>query len=414
MRINVIFLLFVMCICAGLFGQYGNYALHPFEPGIIDARAEALGSTSILSSSGANYIFNNPAMLSRLDSKNFQLSCLAKFGKSENTEDIEGYDSETYEREYPFHFKINGLSFGMPYEMTNSQDMKIGFGVGYRTYYDLSYNYHYENNDDDYTYEVDRNAHGGYNTLVLGGGVCYQEKMYGGISLSFPFLSTYSVETEENIEGEIDKYDYEGTLTGTFFTLGGAYILNEKMTIGVRLRTGITLNDEYEYDDGDKDEDDIIIPSEFGLAMEMKPNDRVKLYLEYLTRGLSNYEIEEGNETYDLYEDSDNGYSLRAGLETGSESLFRLGFFMQSVPIYELLEIDDDWEGVYDEKPLTEMGFTVGFGLKMGPQTTLGIYGAYSFLNYEESFDYDGWRNDIDEEYSNSRIKLGFTLGSNF
>ena len=151
MRKNVILVLLVLSIYVGLFGQFG-YLLNMFEPEIIDARAEALGRTSILSSTGANFIFNNPAMLSNLDSKNFQINGRAVFG---NFEIKEKYYDETnkMEYEYPFHMKLNGLSFGMPYSLPGNKDLKLGFGAGYRTYYDWGYNVHYESDEEYNNYE---------------------------------------------------------------------------------------------------------------------------------------------------------------------------------------------------------------------------------------------------------------------
>jgi len=415
MRKNVILVLLVLSISVGLFGQFG-YTLNMFEPETIDTRSEALGRTSILSSSGANFIFNNPAMLSNLDFKNVQFNSRAVFGKTEIKEKYEedGYtDTYKYEYNYPFHMKLNGLAFGMPYEMPN---MKLGFGAGFRTYYDLGFNVHYESDEEGSNYEWDRKYHGGFSTLVLGGGLNYQEKFFGGISMSFPFLSNFSSETEYKDDGYEGDYETEGTMKGSFFTLSGSYILNETITFGLRLRTGFTLEWEEEDDDGDDWENDIIIPSEFGLAIEMKPNTNLKLYVEYLTRGFGDFEVEDNYGDQDLYDDSDNGYSLRTGFEAGTNNVFRGGFFMQSVPVYEIKYFDSSYGFVYDDKPQTEMGFTTGFGLKMNSQLSLDVFGAYSFLSYEESYEYyDGYHYvEISNEYSYSKIKIGCSMGYSF
>ncbi|MCK4694704.1 MAG: hypothetical protein KAT74_03025, partial [Candidatus Cloacimonetes bacterium] len=402
MRKNVILVLVILSVSAGLFGQY-SYNLSMFEPVIIDARAEALGRTSILSSTGANFIFNNPAMLSNLAQNNIQFTGRVRFGKDELKEK---YDNETdkIEFKYLIHMKLNGLSFGMPFFMSDNKDLKLGFGIGYRTYFDWGYNMHYEDEDSDYEYDI--KYHGGLSTLVLGSGLNYQNKFFGGVSISFPFLSNISSEYENN-DGA--KNETEGTMKGTFFTLSGSYIVNEKITIGARIRTGFTLKWEEEDDDGDKFKYDIIIPSEFGLAIEMKPNTSLKLYAEYLTRGFGNYKIETDYGDFDFYGDSNNGYSIRTGFEVGTSNVFRGGFFMQSVPIYELRYFDDSYP-VYDKKPQTEIGFTAGFGVKINPNLSLDIFGAYSFLNYDESYD-DDWREQISNDYSFSRIKIGCSMG---
>lgn len=413
MKRNVILVLAVLSISVGLMGQWGHYNLNIFEPEIIDARAEALGKTSILSSTGANFIFNNPAMLSNLKSKNIQISCRSIFGKDEIKSE---YDDETYktENEYKFHFKLNGLSFSMPYALFHNKDIKFSFGAGYRTYYDWGYNKHSrsseEYSDDDY----DLNSHGGLNVLVLGGGLNNKEKLYGGFSISVPFLSNISSEYEDNEE----KYKSDGTMKGSFFTLSGAYILNEKITLGVRLRTGFELDfkeksEEYSSPFGDENAIDFEIPSEFGLAVEFKSNKNLKLYAEYLTRGLGDYEIKTPWGNMDLYYFSDNGFALRTGLEAGANNVFRCGFFIQSVPIYKLIT-DEDEDLVYDDTPLAEIGFTTGLGIKLNANSYLDIFGIYSFLQYDDKYYDDYWRDQYSDEYSFSRIKVGCSLGYNF
>jgi len=404
MKRNIILGLVILSISVGLKGQMfqmRHYNLNIFEPEIIDARAEALGKTSILSSTGANFIFNNPAMLSNLKSKNIQISCRSIFGKDEIKSE---YDDETNktEIEYKFHFKLNGLSFSMPYDLFHNKDIKFSLGAGYRTYYDWGYNKHSrsseEYSDDDY----DLNSHGGLNVIVLGGGLNNKEKLYGGFSISVPFLSDISSEYEDN-EGK-DKS--EGSMNGSFFTLSGAYILNEKITLGVRLRTGYELSIAVYGGDFE-------IPSEFGLAVEYKPKTNLKLYAEYLTRGLGDYEIQTFMGNMDLYYFSDNGFALRTGLEAGKNDIFRAGFFIQSVPIYKL-KSNEDGDSDYDENPLTEMGFTAGFGMKFNANSYLDLFGIYSFLQYDDKYDDYYWREQFSDEYFYSRIKIGCSLGYNF
>ena len=113
--------------------------------------------------------------------------------------------------------------------------------------------------------------------------------------------------------------------------------------------------------------------SEFGLAIEFKSNNNLKLYAEYLTRDLGDYEVGYIN----LYHFSDNGFALRTGLEAGVNNVFRGGFFIQSVPIYKLIIDDEDYY-------------------------------------YDDKYDDDYWRDQYSDEYSFSRIKVGCSLGYNF
>ena len=236
MRINIVFIIFAISISVGLFGEdfpfYGPFInLKRYNPEIIDARAVALGKSSILSSTGANYVFNNPAMLSSLSVKNIQLNGRALCGK-----DIYKLNDYIYDFEYPINLRFNGISFGMPLIIPNNLGFKLGLGTGYRTYYDLSNRSHMKKKNSDF--EIDIIDRGGFSNIVIGGGICYQDKFLFGLSTSFPFLSNYSTETNGIDDSKIKN---EGSMKGIFFTFSGSYIFIEKISLGARLRTGFNL-----------------------------------------------------------------------------------------------------------------------------------------------------------------------------
>ena len=84
---------------------------------------------------------------------------------------------------------------------------------------------------------------------------------------------------------------------------------------------------------------------------------------------------------------------------------------MQSVPIYEKKTYYN--EEYNDENPETEMGLTTGFGVKINPNLSLDIFGAYSFLNYDENYAYYNYTQ-RSNEYSYSKINIGCSMGYNF
>lgn len=420
---NVILGLLILSLSVGLFGQQGYSSQNEFEPEIIDARAEALGRTSILSSTGANYLFNNPAMLGDLNRMNIQISGRTTKLKGISNFKIENGD-EIFEIEHenknPFHYKLIGVSLGIPYTLSADKNLKMGFGVGYRTYYDWGINIHYESKNSNYEYN--KKFHGGFNTLVLGCGFNYQKKFFGGFSMSFPLLSNISsVHDYENGVYYEEDYETEGTMKGTFLTFSGSYILNQKITLGARLRSGfiLELENKFEFESNEEWEYNtkISIPSEIGLAIEIKPITNLKLYLEYLSRGFSDYKVDPLYQNIYYNEDSDNGFSLRTGFEVGKDYLFRCGFFTQSLPVYERKSyydpVEDLYLGMMDDKPQIEMGLTTGFGLKINSIFSLDIYSTYSFLNYNEHQQL-GEDYYISGDYSSSKIKIGCTMGCNF
>ncbi|MDP8211117.1 MAG: hypothetical protein RAO94_06880 [Candidatus Stygibacter australis] len=389
MKAIIVFITLLLTLV--LSGSYYN----DLEPEVIDARSEALGRTSILSSQGANFIFNNPAMLSDLEHKEACLNTRIKFGKIKIDEiDYDGY-SDTYDINKNIHLKFHGISYGMPYKLHNSQNYKIGLGIGYRAYYDYGSNYRIEESD------LKINNHGGLNTLVFGAGCKYLDKLSGGISLSVPFLSSGS---SEIIEDGHTGYEGDATTSATFVTFSGNYIFNEKYTVGLRIRSNFTLESESDYG-----HESIEVPAEFGLALKIQPDEDHTIFAEYITRRYGEYSLG------DRFENSGGGFSLRAGLETCVKNkVVRGGFFVQSIPEYELTY---DFEGnrIYDKTPATELGITLGTEFKLKKDLSLDLFGMFSgFANSMEEYDY--WDEIVSgkKTFSYYDFKIGSSLRYSF
>jgi hypothetical protein len=433
------------------FNPFGNdqYNLHPFEPEINDARGEALGRTSILSSQGSNFIFNNPALLSTLTKKNFQISGRLVSGSTQDEyeqeyeyedlyysySDYEYYKTEG-ESDFPFRAGFNGASFAMPFTLSGNKDIVYGIGAGYRVYIDNGFDkddsfeesYIYFKQASPEPYEVSSESDGGLTVLVFGGGLNYQKKLSVGLSLSTSFYSELTTESKAEIDSMSASSKAEIESDATFFTLSCAYILNDQITLGARIRTGfetdndvkLTENSEF-YEDTEEFDYEVDIPSEIALAVEYKPLDDLKIYAEYITRGLGDYELGFFGMKMDIYEESDNGFSLRTGIEYGNKLILRGGFFMQSVPVYEAESIDFDYgDVVYAEEPMTEFGFTGGLGLNLLSDLTIDIFGSYSFLDccysvedeYEDAYEIYSVKETRD--FESQRMKFGCTIGYSF
>jgi len=386
----VIIVLLTLSFSGTLFCFWNGYPLNYYEAEVNDARSEALGRTSILSSSKANFTFNNPAMLGILTEKNIQVGLRLITGKTIIKKKDDNEES-TYNYENPIHLKLNSFSVSVPYK---SNMPNIGFGVGYRTYYDRGMNL---------KYELDSNTtimkrHGGLSTLVIGVGVNSDNKYNIGFSYSLPLLSNTS--RERIVDGEL-RSEFEGTMKGSFFTLGGSYRLNKRVLIGARFRTKFDLEvKEKELSDDEIDIDEITIPTEIGLAIEVSPKDNLVIYIEYLSRKFSHLDVNDFG--------IGNGFSIRSGFEFDKNILYRGGFFIQSVPIYNPISTSE-----WSSNPETEIGFTTGLGLELIPHLSLDLYGSYSFLNYENSIEID-YRYIITSDYYFSQIKLGCSLGYAF
>jgi hypothetical protein len=193
--------------------------------------------------------------------------------------------TDDYEEKYPFHMKINHLSFAMPYQIEGSP-VSTTFAIGYRTYYDMGYNYFWESSENDSDEGTTINNHGGLNTLTFGGGIGYLDKFYGGIAINIGILGDTSSEYEETNYG--DDYESEGSIKGSFITLGATYNATPKLSFGFTYRPGFDVEIEDEYDDYDYYYDksntekyDITVPGLFAVSSSYKMSDAFKFIVEY-------------------------------------------------------------------------------------------------------------------------------------
>lgn len=67
-----------------LYGGPNN--LFEYEPSILDARGEALGHSSLLTSDGANNVFNNPVMIALQKQKSIVINCRSIDGENKYKE----------------------------------------------------------------------------------------------------------------------------------------------------------------------------------------------------------------------------------------------------------------------------------------------------------------------------------------
>jgi len=403
--------LFFMFSLGNLLCEVEDFNPFTFEPTVTNARGAALGNTSVLSSGGSGFVFDNPAMLSSLKNKNMSLSSRLITGNSDYKEIGEDYETDKEKIEYPAHFKLNGVSLAIPY---HSDNLYLGFGAGIRTYYDNSYDLKYENTfDDDTHFKYERNSRLYTNLIVLGGGINLKNTAFLGLSYSFSAFSKGSIEGKQTYDystGENESYkseqDYE--YKASFFTLAGVYKVSPNFTVATRLRTAFDHENTYIIEA----EDDLDyklttkIPAELALAVEYNNLRNTKIYLEYLTRSFDkyevNYRVEMGTEQYTgsdkPWSESKSGISLRGGIETGNQVKFRLGGYLQNIPFFK----DDKRD------PVSEIGATTGLGFVWG-KMPLDIYAQYSKTEY----DYYSEEYGTTTKYDYSRFMFGITAGIN-
>jgi hypothetical protein len=330
------------------------------EPAIVDAQGASLGRTTVLTTSGSNALFTNPACLAMLEEKVIQGGFRALMGSGSREYDAEQKDDEWT---YPVHVKFNHLSFAMPYQIQGSS-MKTVFAIGYRNYFDLGYNYIYKHKSEYNDYEYTYHGHGGLNHLSFGGGLNFQDKFYTGVSYSLLVMSKFTWEEEATQDGITEKDDGECTITkGSFFTLGGVYKASPKLELGFYYRMGFVYERKVDY------LLEFDYPGLLAASASYCLSDAVKIIFEYQDRRYQDFKIE----GHEWLGDIPNGLSLNLGAELGKN--FRIGYYRLSVPLQDYGN---------DSKLNTMNGFTAGTGFALSPQLNLDIYGEYAIAGYED------------------------------
>jgi long-subunit fatty acid transport protein len=326
-----------------------------FDPQVITARGKAMGNTEVLAT-GGDALFSNPANIALVKTKEINGGMRMFMG----TETVD-VGSESYDFSYPFHMKIDHLSFVMPYQIPDAT-FKTAFGVGYRTYYDYGYNYEFNFEIDEEEYKYEEHGHGGFNTLTFGGALNFNDKFYVGAAFNLGIMGRckYEYKAGDGPEQK-DKMD----VSGSFLQLGGTFIPNPKAKIGLMYRPGF----KYTKDFKDEGKRKIDIPGIIGLSGQYLITDNLLLVAEYQNRAYEDFE--ESN--YPIFYDIDNGSALRFGGEYLGTIPVRFGMFMESQPV-----TDED-----DTTPKSMLGFTGGVGFPIGNAMTIDVYGQYGMLKQE-------------------------------
>ena len=356
---------------------------------VIDAKATALGRTTVLSCTSSNALFTNPAGLSFVDEKTCQLGIRCNWGNNRSdfiyTDGRKTFDETTY----AFNTKINHVSFAMPMSMVQNR-LKGTLAIGYRTFYDRRYTLKWQQENyssgyaDDGLSDLTASYHGGFNTLSIGYGIKLTDNLRTGFTANIGILS------KGYYKWEFRPAEYfadpDGTLDnsyiGNFYNFGLMYMISDKLTFGLTYRPGFELIYKYETDIDDRQivtrRTTYQIPDQFALSAKFSLRKNTHLFLEYKTCHLPDYQRD--NNT--LWKDSEEGLSLHTGLELGWKIPIRLGYFYTSLPYYNLhYSLVGGY--YYDVSPNPLTGFTAGFSLLLFKNINLDLAGEYAFLSQE-------------------------------
>ncbi len=354
-----------------------------FSPVVVDVRSMGMGNTQILSSTGSNALFSNPAILSTLDKMQIQLGGRGYMGSKEN----EDWDNSYYNIEAgnSFHPKLTHISFSMPIKMSNS-DLKLALAGGYYNYFDWSGNTFYEQSTSDYKYENTEATNGGISMIALGAALNFSKIFNVGLSFNTSIYADVLMEGEEIYEGDKETYERETIFEGaSFFTLSAYVTPTPELSLGAFYRPSFDLKGDkkkYTNNDGDVTSSDMNekyeIPTFMGLGIGYKFSPSIVVNAEYQNRPFA--DIEMNGE--DASEFIDNGHSFRVGGEINTGAIpLRFGLFLDDV-----FQTKED----NDTAPTSLLGVTAGLGFSLSNSFMLDLGFIYSSYSYErESFDPD-------------------------
>jgi long-subunit fatty acid transport protein len=366
-----------------------------FQPEVADAKAAALGRATVLTCTSSNALFTNPAGLSFVDAKAFQLGMRWNWGSRKS--DYSYYDGENTSQEttYELNPKFNHFSFAIPLSMMHKR-LKGTLALGYRAYYDRRYTQKWQDYVDDSSGYADIGSldyhdsyHGGFNTLSIGFGVKLIDNLRAGLSANIGILSSGYHKWEYRPADYF--WDPDGTLDnsfiGNFYNCGLIYKISDKLTFGLTYRPGFELIYKYEtyLDDNDswivERRTTYQIPDQFALSAKFSLKENTHLFLEYQTCHLNHYQRE--NNT--LWVNSEEGISLHAGLEIGRIIPIRFGYFYSSLPYYNRhYSLVGGYSFDVSPNPLT--GFTAGLNLPFSDKINVDLTGEYAFISLEEEY----------------------------
>ncbi len=383
--------------------------MNGFIPAVNDARARAMGRTELLSSKGANALFYNSANTIFTESPSLHTSFRGNFGDI-NDEQYEGDTESNWERSenHPLHFKINQISFVLPYQEPDS-DHRAALSIGYNSFLDWgiknkeksTYLIEFENTVTEETISGGINAVSigvaiGRNNL-FGLGASFSKTMFSNIISNNKYTRNY-----EPTSPYVIRHTYEYELSSQFFALSGMAIMPSDITLGLVFKPSYTVElekvtIEREYNDGDESSstyDDIEtmkIPAMFGLSVSKRINTKNMIVFEYQNRPYEKYKDKDDDH---LFGEIDNSHCFRLGIEYSMKYPVRLGFFRDALPI-----TDDDPE---EKEPSALTGITIGSGINT-KYFLADIFGEYAFWSYE-------YNNDPIYTWEESLISLGMTI----
>ncbi len=318
---------------------------------VVNARGLGMGNMEVLSPTGADALFSNPANLAIIKGQNFTAGL--RFFAGSFTVEANGISNDG---SFPLHPKIDHLAYAQPFMIPNSPVNLIG-SIGFRTYYDMGFKVK--------SGDARVSSRGGFNTLSIGAGIQIGDRADLGAALNFGVLGNGKYVEEYQSFKTTTKISY----SGSFIQLGFRYHFTPAILIGGMYRPGFRLKQKTRTESGQTQKTTFDLPAIFGLAGQYSVSPQFSIIAELQNRPFEDFEV--NGRSY--FGNINNGRVVRIGGEYRGAVIWRFGFFSES-----LLQTD-----YQDEDPVTLNGFTAGTAFSVEP-FTIDLFVQYSQFTVSE------------------------------
>ena len=371
-----------------------------YIPLVNDARARALGRTEILSSTGPDAMFYNPANLVSISNISFAFSGGSQF-TAVRDDLLDNARDVFYTAGYSPNTRLSQIVMAFPIERFGLKDKAI-IAVGYNNFVD--YKADYEENYK--TFEViqdpafpndttkhltltheqinTQNVSGGIGTISAAGAIRILENLALGITFNQSIQGKLKVANEvkylTNGLGQPFQWFYKYNFSTSFVVLSSTIKLRDNLTVGLMLRPSYHISpSKFHWQSEDSTGyrvsyreyhlPKIKMPTVFGISASYRFSKNLLVVAEYQNRPYDDYDFGYENLPYN---DIKNGHCFRMGLEAGSKFPIRFGYFNEAIP-------GTNSDG--DSSPNLLNGITTGFGI-VYKYFHADIYGESSFWRY--------------------------------
>ena len=356
-------LIIILFIPAILIADY--YTINPavgFIASVNDARARAMGRTELMSSTGPNAMFANPANLINVIYPSAQMSGREMSGTI-NDGDWTSVSSDFWKGSYPSNSKFSQIAFAMPFSVPRINKKAVA-AIGYETYLDwrLNFDEQFQATNSGVTELMDNTLTGGLNTISIAGVLKLNERFDLGIAFYKSYNSDLRITNVRAFDPDpgplpiwyqrIMEYD----VSAYFAVIGVNANLPGNIAAGLIVKPHFTVKLECKLNTLDSNldhfDEKFRLGDVYGLGFSKKFLNLFRIATEYQNRPYSVLYFHTDNQ---IIGKTKNGHCFRIGLETQTIIPIRLGYFIESLPIGE--------QNPEKSAPKSLSGFTAGIGL---------------------------------------------------